>query len=70
MEISADENTYYLVGFRPKDENWSVTRYSRHVIGGGTSLGSYATADEAVSYVKSMLSERRSELDDALEQLD
>ena len=69
VEISADDSVYYDVQFSPKKEIWGVTRHYHGVISAGDEIGTYQTAEEAVSSVKSMLSERESELSRALEQL-
>ena len=69
VEIFADDRSYYNVSYIPETGKWMVRRYFRGVIAVGEEIGEYASAEEAVGYVKAMLSEKESELTDALESL-
>ena len=69
VEIFADDQTYYEVGYSVKDGRWTATKYHRSLVGLGTRIGNYETAEEAVEAVKTMLSEREAQLTAALHKL-
>ena len=69
VEIFADDRTYYLVSYSPTTNNWGVVRHNRGVVGYGLDIGTYASAEKAVSTVKAMLEDKGDELTNALANL-
>ena len=67
-EIWADDRIYYRVDYNPVIDKWTVRRYFR-AHGGSVKVGDYASAEDAINSVKAMLSEKASELSDALDAL-
>ena len=69
VEISADEAVYYVVAFRPSFKDWVVRRYERGLVETAVQIGKYLDAEAAVTAVKTMLSEKETELTAALDKL-
>ena len=69
VEIYADDRTYYQVRHNAKSGKWVALRYYRGVISNGTVIGQFQTAEEAVTRVKTVLTEGEAELTAALDKL-
>ena len=69
VEIYADDQTYYDVRYDVEPGAWVAVKHYRGVISKGTVVGHYQTAEEAVTEVKTLLTEHEAELTAALDKL-
>ena len=62
-----NDDSQYLIVRRRTDSQWSVRRYSTGIIGAGSDIGTYDSAQAAVEEARKYLQEGKDELDAALQ---